>query len=276
MKKYLQYIDRMSRPQMSVDDALHEYYKLKDQYDGKFDVKKSSILSDETLTIAQKRSQIAKLKRGRKCIVCKQTGGTVFTNSGRTLKAVCGSASTPCGLNIEIARGKIENISEMMAATYRKIEDIKENIIKYKLDLLFKYITDEQLVQKFGEAKTELDTYLERYDKLYNKYIDITINPQNIEELKRMNAELYVYIGQIKEVMNEFHATGENEKIRTVVDIYLTNIVPLAKKIRDATYVYSGIEYDENSKEHILVQKKYSVKTMEAEVEHPQVISFTK
>ena len=276
MKKYLQYIDRMSRPQMSVDDALHEYYKLKDQYDGKFDVKKSSILSDETLTIVQKRSQIAKLKRGRKCIVCKQTGGTVFTNTGRTLKAVCGSASTPCGLNIEIARGKIENISEMMAATYRKIEDIKENIIKYKLDLLFKYITDEQLVQKFGEAKTELDTYLERYDKLYNKYIDITINPQNIEELKRMNAELYTYIGQIKEVMNEFHATGENEKIRTVVDIYLTNIVPLAKKIRDATYVYSGIEYDENSKEHILVQKKYSIKTMEAEVEHPQVISFTK
>jgi len=75
----------MSRPQMSVDDALHEYYKLKDQYDGKFDVKKSSILSDETLTMMQKRSQIAKLKRGRKCVVCKQTGGTIFTNTGRTL-----------------------------------------------------------------------------------------------------------------------------------------------------------------------------------------------
>jgi len=75
----------MSRSQMSIDDALHEYYKLKDQYDGKFDVKKSSILSDETLTMMQKRSQIAKLKRGRKCVVCKQTGGTIFTNTGRTL-----------------------------------------------------------------------------------------------------------------------------------------------------------------------------------------------
>jgi hypothetical protein len=194
----------------------------------------------------------------------------------RTLKAICGCVATPCGLNIEIAKGKIENIGELMAATYSKIEDIKDNIIKYKLDLLFRYITDEQLVQKFGEAKKELDTYLEQYDKLYNKYIDITINPQNIEELKRYNAELYTYIGQIKQLMNEFNATGENEKIRTIIEIYLTNVVPLTKKIRDTTYVYSNVEYDDNTNEYRLIQKKYSIKSMEVDIEHPQVISFSK
>lgn len=266
----------MSRPHMSVDDALHEYYKLKDLYDEKFDIKKSSVLSDQTLSIQQKRSQIAKFKRARKCIICKQTGGTIFTDVDRTLKAICGCVATPCGLNIEIAKGKIENIGELMAATYSKIEDVKDNIIKYKLDLLFRYITDEQLVQKFGEAKKELDTYLEQYDKLYNKYIDITINPQNIEELKRFNTELYTYIGQIKQLMNEFNATGENEKIRTVIEIYLTNVVPLTKNIRDTTYVYSNVEYDDDTKEYRLVQKKYSIKSMEVDIEHPQVISFTK
>ena len=266
----------MSRPHMSVDDALHEYYKLKDLYDEKFDIKKSSVLSDQTLSIQQKRSQIAKFKRARKCIICKQTGGTIFTDVDRTLKAVCGCVATPCGLNIEIAKGKIENIGELMAATYSKIEDVKDNIIKYKLDLLFRYITDEQLVQKFGEAKKELDTYLEQYDKLYNKYIDIKVNPQNIEELKRFNAELYTYIGQITQLMSEFNATGEIEKVRAVVDIYLTNIVPLTKKIRDTTYVYSNVEYDDDTKEYRLVQKKYSIKSMEVDIEHPQVISFTK
>ena len=266
----------MSRPHMSVDDALHEYYKLKDLYDEKFDIKKSSVLSDQTLSIQQKRSQIAKFKRVRKCIICKQTGGTIFTDVDRTLKAVCGCVATPCGLNIEIAKGKIENIGELMAATYSKIEDVKDNIIKYKLDLLFRYITDEQLVQKFGEAKKELDTYLEQYDKLYNKYIDIKVNPQNIEELKRFNAELYTYIGQITQLMSEFNATGENEKIRTIIEIYLTNIVPLTKKIRDTTYVYSNVEYDDDTKEYRLVQKKYSIKSMEVDIEHPQVISFTK
>lgn len=266
----------MSRPHMSIDDALHEYYKLKDLYDEKYEIKKSSVLSDETMSIQQKRSEIAKFKRARKCIICKQTGGTIFTDLNRTLKAVCGCVATPCGLNIEIAKGKIENIGELMVATYSKIESIKDNIIKYKLDLLFRYITDEQLVQKFGEAKKELDTYLVQYEKLYDKYIDVTINPQNIEELKKYNAELYTYIGQTKQLMNEFKATGENEKIRTVIEIYLTNIVPLTKKIRDTTYVYNNVEYDDNTKEYRLVQKKYSIKSMEVDIEHPQVISFTK
>jgi hypothetical protein len=266
----------MSRPHISIDDALHEYYKLKDLYDEKYEIKKSSILSDKTLSIQQKRSEIAKFQRARKCIICKQTGGTKFADLNRTLTAVCGSVTNPCGLNMEIAKGKIANIGELMAATYSKIEGIKDNIIKYKLDLLFRYITDEQLVQKFGEAKKELDTYLEQYNKLYNKYIDVTINPQNIEDLKRFNAELYTYIGQIKQLMNEFNATGENEKIRTVIEIYLTNIVPLTKKIRDATYVYNSVEYDDNTKEYRLVQKKYNIKSMEVNIEHPQVISFTK
>jgi len=261
---------------MSIDDALHEYYKLKDLYDEKYEIKKSSVLSDETMSIQQKRTEIAKFKRARKCIICKQTGGTIFTDLNRTLKAVCGCVATPCGLNIEIAKGKIENIGELMAATYSKIESIKDNIIKYKLDLLFRYITDEQLVQKFGEAKKELDTYLVQYEKLYDKYIDITINPQNIEDVKKYNAELYTYIGQTKQLMNEFKATGETEKVRTVIEIYLTNIVPLTKKIRDATYVYNNVEYDENTKEYRLIQKKYSIKSMEVDIEHPQVISFTK
>ena len=266
----------MSRPHMSVDNALHEYYKLKALYDEKFDIKKSSILSDDTLSVKQKRLEIAKIKRGRKCVVCKQTGGTIFTNSGRTLKAVCGSVVNPCGLNIEIAKGKIDSIGKLMTETYSKIEAIKENIIKYKLDLLFRYITDEQLVQKFGEAKKNLDTNLEQYDKLYNRYIDITVNPQSIEDLKRLNAELYTYEARVKELMNEFNATGENAKLVTLIEIYLTNIVPLTKKIRDTTYVYSSVEYDDNTKEHRLIQDKYNIKSMEVEIEHPQVISFTK
>jgi hypothetical protein len=121
-----------------------------------------------------------------------------------------------------------------------------------------------------------LDTYLEQYDKLYSKYIDVTVNPQNIDELKILNAELYTYTQQIKQLMKEFNVTGENEKIRTLIDIYLTNIVPLTKKIRDKMYIYSNIEYDENTKEHWLIQKKYNIESMEVEIEHPQVISFTK
>ena len=266
----------MSRPHISLDDALHEYYKLKDRYDEVYDKKKMSIMSDETLNIIQKRRKIVKLKTNRRCVVCKNVGGTIFTYNNRVLKAVCGSATNPCGLNIEIAKGKIENIGVLIQDTYKKIEEIKENIIKYKLDLLFRYITDEQLSQRFGEAKKSLDIYLDRYDKLYGKYIDIVINPENENELKTLNVELYVYIGQLNQLINEFDATGEIEKVRNMIDIYLSSIIPLTKKIRDTMYVYSNIEFDERTDEHKLIQKKYSIKSMEVDIEHPQVISFTK
>jgi len=61
-----------------------------------------------------------------------------------------------------------------------------------------------------------------------------------------------------------------------LIEIYLTNIVPLTKKIRDTTYVYSNVEYDYNTKEYRLIQNKYNIKSMEVEIEKPQVISFTK
>ena len=116
----------MSRPHISLDEALHEYYKLKDRYDEVYDKKKMAIMSDDTLNIIQKRKKIEKLKSSRRCVVCKAVGGTLFTDENRVLKAVCGSVTNPCGLNIEIAKGKIENIGDLIRETYKKIEDIKK------------------------------------------------------------------------------------------------------------------------------------------------------
>lgn len=146
----------MSHPHISIDNALQEYYKLKDQYDKTYDSKKHAIISDNTIPYSKKKAKIEELSQKRKCIVCKAAGGTIFTNENRILKAVCGSKSQPCGLNIEIARGKKGNIEKLITQSYKKIENIKENIIKFKLDLLFRYISDDQLKQKFDESKKRI------------------------------------------------------------------------------------------------------------------------
>ena len=266
----------MSRPHISIENALIEYYKLKDQYDSSYVSKKNSILSDKSLTLAAKKVKIDRLRMSRKCVICKSQGGTIFTDENRILKAVCGSNSQPCGLNIEIAKGKVESVEELMSISYKKIEEVKENIIKYKLDLLFRYITDEELQQKFGEAKSDLDAEFIKYDKLYNIYIDATNDPQKIEECKKLKAELYVYVEQIKQVMREFMIHSDEQQMRTVIDVYQDHILPIAERLRDNTYAYTGIEYDEEDNVHKLIQKKSTIKSMEVHVERPQVISFTK
>lgn len=265
----------MSHPHISIDTSLQEYYKLKDRYDKTYDSKKHAIISDITIPYSKKKGKIAELSRKRKCVVCKAAGGTIFTNENRILKAVCGSKSQPCGLNIQIARGKKGNIEKLITQSYKKIENIKENIIKFKLDLLFRYISDDQLKQKFDESKKELETELAKYEKMYNIYIDNTSNPEKVEKLKVLNSELYTYVEQFKEIMKEYMETGGVEVVKPAIEIYLNYIVPIAEKIRNTTYVYSGVEFNENTNQYLLIQQTSNIKNSEINIERPQVISFT-
>jgi len=44
-----------SHSHISIENALIEYYKLKDKYDDKYDSKKQTIMSDEILSLSKKK-----------------------------------------------------------------------------------------------------------------------------------------------------------------------------------------------------------------------------
>jgi hypothetical protein len=111
---------------------------------------------------------------------------------------------------------------------------------------------------------------------MYNIYIDNTNSPEKVEKIKVLNAELYTYVEQFKAIMKEYMETGRIEVVKPAVEIYLNYIVPIAEKIRNTTYVYSGIEYNENTSEYLLIQQVSNIKKSEINIERPQVISFTK
>ena len=265
-----------SHSHISLENALIEYYKLKDKYEDKYDSKKQSLMSDETLTLSKKKERIARVNSTRKCIICRAEGGTIFTDENRILKAVCGNKSNPCGLNIEIAKGKIGCVEDLIDVSYKKIEKIKEDIIKYKLDLLFKYISDSQLQQKFGEAKSVLEEEMIKYEKLYSMYIDVLNNPEKIKEIKMYNTEIYTYVEQIQQIMKDYVVSNNKEQLKTVIEIYLNHIIPIAEKIRNVTYLYNDIEYNDDTQVFKLIQKKNTIKNMEVYLERPHVIAFAK
>lgn len=265
-----------SHSHISIENAMIEYYKLKDKYDDKYDSKKMSIMSDETLPVSKKRDRIARLVATKKCIVCKAEGGTNFTDENRILKAVCGNKSNPCGLNIEISKGKVGCVSDLIDVSYNKIEKIKENIIKYKLDLLFKYITDSQLQQKFGEAKGELEAEMVKYEKLYSTYIDVLSNPEKVKDIKTYSTEINTYTEQIKQITKDYMSTNNREQLKTIIGIYLNHVIPTAEKLRNTTYLLNDIEYNDDTQEFRLIQNKNTIKNMEVYLERPHVIAFAK
>ena len=64
--------------------------------------------------------------------------------------------SHPCGLDIQIKRGKWMLLTKAADLSEDDIEITKESIIDLKLDLLFGLRTEEQITSEFDENKRTL------------------------------------------------------------------------------------------------------------------------
>ena len=111
-----------------VNEAIYEYYKLKENYENKLNQNKSKIINNTLLTTKEKEQKFKQLKK--QCINCKGIGGTIFSNKNGILKAVCGNVDKPCALNIEIKKGTYKLSNELVESLISKINQIKIDIIK--------------------------------------------------------------------------------------------------------------------------------------------------
>ena len=116
----------------TVEDAINEFYKLKNKYETDFYKKKKEIISDNDLSSKEKKAQFKKLKP--KCINCKKPGGTLFSvllfnepEEFRQFKAICGVITDPCNLHIDIRVGKYEFLPTVLDDIEKEIQDKKKN-----------------------------------------------------------------------------------------------------------------------------------------------------
>ena len=144
-----------SRNPMSVNEALNEFYKLKSKYESDFNKDKQKIIKNKFFSWKEKKQEFKQLKP--KCINCRRPVGTIFSvkhigkenDDSRELKAICGSLSEPCNLNITINPGVTYNIMNHIKELEKDNEDYKNEIIEYKNKLLFGYTTTEAAIAYF-------------------------------------------------------------------------------------------------------------------------------
>ena len=70
----------------TVYTALNEYYKLKSKYEKNIQKDRMSVIRNPGLTPAQKRQGLQQIVK--RCIVCGNIGGTIFTSNNGILKAI--------------------------------------------------------------------------------------------------------------------------------------------------------------------------------------------
>jgi hypothetical protein len=256
-----------------INEAIHGFYSLKEKYNSALEKRRQRLINDpamnwKSLSAQQKAKRLSMIKP--MCIVCKQDGGSVFTETDGKLKAICGNISQPCGFHIEVSRGKYISLETLMNESLEEVRTTKDEIIRMKLDLLFQFINEDELLAQFDAIQHKLQEQMKMYSEFRTYYLSVTDNEDRRKDTATHTRIISERIAQIKEYMTEFR---ESEwKNRSIIDdilvLYQQDIEPAFLKLRETKYVYSQVETTENAEgslvqmyndgEFNLSQKQYS------------------
>ena len=260
-------------------EEFNQYYTLKTNYENKYKKDKTKIIKDNISSWKEKRQEFKKLKP--KCINCKRPVGTRFTqtydneNLCTFFRAVCGSLSEPCDLNIELKLPQCEIYPDVIHNFQKDINDEKKNIINNKNKLIFGYINSEEAVGLFDEIKERIQDNSDLLTYYLEEYIDIVDNREKNEELKELIEKSYIIINDMKILIQKFDETNNNiQLVQDVVSIYINQLTPLLNEIREKKYSKNLVEYNEDTNTYHLIQEKNTLKDITFYHAKPEIISF--
>jgi hypothetical protein len=223
---------------------MERYYELKQRYEKFISGRKTKIKKKQDLTLKEKRALIKKIVP--KCINCNKPGGTIFEDKNDTLRAVCGS-KTPCDLNINIKRKHYDNMRDLDIKNDKLSESLKMRIIMTKLDYLFGLNkSKDDIVDKFNTLKDELATLSEKQLVLNKNYGDIISGINRDPLLRDAVLDLSNEIDEMKKTYDEYSKDQKTAYLKTMVEKYLTYILPLSEQIRKLNYGYYELEKDDD------------------------------
>jgi hypothetical protein len=270
----------MSTTTMSVTDAFNEYYKLKNKYESDYNKDKQKLIKNKQMSWKEKRNEFKQLKP--KCINCKRPVGTIFSikHSGepnddfRELKAICGSLSEPCSLNININAGVTYNMMDHIKELEKDIENYKNEIIEYKNKLLFGYTKTETAVENFDKIKEAINDTSFLLNINYEHLFDVVDNKTTNESIVKLKEEVYILINEIKMSIKRFDSTGNVQFVRDSIDIYVNQLESKLKELSGLKYKVNLVEFDESEGVYRLIQRKNGIADLEDSYMAPNVINF--
>ena len=265
------------------NDALYMFYKLKGQYEYFIGLEKKSIIKSKVLSWREKRRMFKRYKP--KCINCKRAVGTVFSvgkqstksseddndqNDARILRAYCGDRLNPCPLNIEIS-SNLFNTKQYLNEEETNLNDDKTEVIKYKNDLLFGYLSENEVVDKFEELKEKIKSETSNYEFLLSQYNEVVNNSEKIKSVNRNTKEIYEMIDKIRNTIDKYEKTDNIRYVDDAVTLYVNDLTPKIKQNNQLKYKVEYVEFNDYDDTYNLVQLPYTVEDMEASLDNKVV-----
>jgi len=270
---------------MAAEEAISNFYKLKGKYDKKYNSAKRRIIKGGG-PLSEQRKRIRRISM--KCVDCRRPVGTKFSTAKRELVAVCGDSKDPCNLNIKIKLGVTEPIDQLLSNMDKDLNKSKLKIIEIKLNLLFSLVTEEEMEKEFEEVKGQYKSLIKVQNMILQDIkrssmtqIDDVGGTRDIERKKLAvisQIRLGNLINDFKTMIREYEldkaVDTKMAKMESAIELYLTQIVPALKLIRDALYKVNTVIEDKGVFK--LIQIKDPLKDRVFELEKPEVISNKK
>lgn len=258
-----------------LEKEIDDYYKLKHEYNQKQNVNIAKIMSNNNLTMADKRARVKEMKVSKqKCIRCNKEGGTLFEESATELNAVC-NAEPKCDFNIKVVKGDaVILLPELLSRLRLRLEKEKNALMVLKIKHALEMISDDEAVQQFDEKQDIFRRLTIGISTIEEKLLSVTNNESKNSEINTLKVELYKAIDEYKSSLREFSGTGREEFMRDALEKYDDEILSLASKLRESKYNLNAIEMIETSSntssnpvisdnQYKLLQEKYILKDLE-------------
>ena len=247
-------------------DAYNTFWELKEKYDKKR-LKTIKSLKKAT-TKHQIKLDLQQFDEKRRCVNCNKPGGTIFEITKTHLKCIC-NANKKCKLNIHLKKAKHVNLTKEINDKINIVNSVKQDILGYKLDLLFGNLEEEVVLNQFTRLKQILDDAIHeknKYQELFdqkNKMLEIENSEEGdskfilkSEYINEKQKQLNQHISDFKKNIVLFKESNNKALLSDTILLYKNTIMPLQDEIRNLTYKRITIEKEENAK------KKGSLKLM--------------
>ena len=246
------------------------YYKMKEKYEAPYLRKKMDIIK-QNIPTEQKKEKISQIIR--KCVVCKKNGGMVFKRENGIISVECG-ANEPCKLNLKMKLAKFEKYEKAIDELKYKIEKVKNEIIKLKLDLLFGFQTEDYTMNKFENLSNTLskkETKRLNLEKQYNEknnnfkleFNGETSDYNRTESIKLLNGHIENLLKQYRNNINEYHETNNKQFLYDAFELYNDGLKKTLDKLDNIKYQTRFVENMDNTpfyKDNAPPNKVFNVK----------------
>lgn len=254
--------------EMVVENTLDYYYKLKSRYEEQR-LNDIYVIQQLPIDIRDKKKMVRSIPK--KCVNCKKNGGTLFWRQNNTLHAECGApANQQCKLNISIPLGVVTDVPYLLKITKDDMNEKQENIMRLKMDTLFKYISETASAKRFKE---ELEMYQadEAMHNTYKEYEDNVVrDPIREKIIKKKTGEIQHILKDVRKMIETYKETGDRIVLRDAVDKQIDELHVEIAALRHLKYpVMEMIHHKQGVVQ--LIQKGYELEKMDYTLVEPDI-----